>query len=285
MIISASRRTDIPAFYAKWLLQRLAAGYVEVRNPFNAKQVRRVSLAVEDVDAIVFWTRNPAPLLRHLDKLQAYQHVWLMTITGMARELEPAAPKLETAIDMFQRLCDCVGAERLIWRFDPIFISSLSSEADCLQRFAYLAERLSTSRVIISFADIYGKVPRNMKRLLGTEVSFSDLHQEPERIAKLAQALKSIAARHDMQIQSCAQHIPGIESGACIDGDWLRRVFDLSRPMRKDSGQRAACACVKSIDIGAYNTCGHACVYCYATEQTPANRAYWRSQPAGAALR
>jgi hypothetical protein len=276
MIISASRRTDIAAFYPDWFMRRLRAGLVQVRNPFNPKQIRTVSLRPQDVDALVLWTRNPAPLLPYARELEALRPVWLMTITAMPRALEPAVPKLAQALKLFRRLQKSVGTARVVWRFDPIFITDLSPPEECLARFERLATVLETPRVIVSFADIYAKVPRNIARL---KPSWRFYEIDPAQQQALATELARIAAANGIQIQSCCEeNLDAIPAGACIDGAWLNRVFDMRLEIKKDRHQRPACRCLPSVDIGAYNTCGHACVYCYATEQTPVNQNRWREQ-------
>lgn len=271
-IISASRRTDIPAFYADWFAARLRAGFVLVRNPFNAHSYRRVSLAPADVAAIVLWTRNPAPLLAHLPLLDSlglayYVHI---TITGLGRPVERAVPDLATAIDSFRQLSQKLGPERVIWRFDPILLGAGPLELAAHQRrFAHIAQALHghTTRVVISFADFYRKTRRNLAAL--AELAPRDILAEPAALAELAGFMARVAAEHGMRLQSCAEAVDlsawGIGHGKCIDDSLLHALFGGNGPMARDRGQRGACGCVKSIDIGAYDTCLHGCAYCYAT--------------------
>lgn len=271
MIISASRRTDIPAFYAEWFANRLKAGSVEVRNPFNPHQVRRVSLARADVDAIVFWTRNPANLLPYLPLLDAQGHAYYfqVTITGYPRALERSVPGMPAAVDAFCALSDRIGPERVVWRYDPILLSNLTDAAEHKRLFDTIATRLRgrTRRVVISFADFYRKTARNLRAVEGLE--WHDIAASPDAMADLAAHMAAVAAENGLEIQTCAEAHDlsrfGITHGKCIDDGLLRSVFGINVNTRKDKGQRAECGCVQSVDIGAYNTCLHGCAYCYAT--------------------
>lgn len=272
MIISASRRTDIPAFYADWFMNRIRAGFVLVRNPFNANQLRHVSLQVEDVKAIVFWTRNPQNLLPHLVELDArgYRYYFQYTITGYPRVLEHAAPDRDQACRTFVELSERIGAERVLWRYDPILLCNLVDLNNHRQGFEAIASRLRgrTRRVTISFAEIYRKTARNLGRIAG--LTYSDITRDPEQLSNLAGELSRIAARHGMELRSCATAIDltdvGVNPGSCIDGRRIETEFGILSFQQKDKGQRPRCSCIKSIDIGQYNTCLHGCVYCYATD-------------------
>ena len=270
MIISASRRTDIPAFYAKWWMERVRAGFLLTRNPYNAQQIRRVSLLPADVDLIVFWTRQPQPLLRYLSELDelGYRYYFHVTITGYPSWLESATPPVAQAVASFQQLARTLGPERVIWRYDPILLCNGLSIADHLRRFERLATQLagSTQRVVISLADLYPRVLRELQKIAGLE-----LHPplQPDELAHLACGLVQIARRHGMTLFSCAETLPleqwGIARGKCIDEVLIQTLFGFSLPGRKDSGQREACLCIKSMDIGSYQSCLHGCHYCYAT--------------------
>lgn len=271
MIISASRRTDIPAFYAEWFANRLKAGFLLVRNPFNAHQVKRVSLARRDVEAIVFWTRNPEKLMPHLPLLDSMGHAYYFqyTITGYPRAVERSVPRPQAAIETFRRLSDLIGPERVIWRYDPILLSNLMDVAEHKRLFEKIARQLAgkTRRVTISFADFYKKTERNLKAVDG--LHWEDLVTNPPAQAELAHFMAAVAAENGMEIQTCSEKQDlaefGIAHGKCIDDGLLRSVFGITLSGEKDKGQREECGCIKSVDIGAYNTCLHGCAYCYAT--------------------
>jgi DNA repair photolyase len=272
MIVSASRRTDIPAFYSEWLARRLRAGYVDVANPFNPRQHRRVDLRPESVDAIVFWTRNARPLLKYLPEIDrtGYRYYFLYTITGYPKELEENLPPLQSAVETFKRLSDTIGLDQVVWRYDPIIISSISGPDYHRRNFEKIAATLSghTGRVIVSFLDMYRKVERRLRKISENHgVDFPNL--ESQQITDLSNDLKKIAESNDLDTQSCAENTDlsasEIRPGKCIDNDLMNLSFNLNLPYRKDPHQRKACLCTASADIGAYETCGYRCVYCYAT--------------------
>lgn len=274
MIISASRRTDIPAFYATWFMHRVRAGFCTAPNPFNANQIRYVSLRPEDVDAIVFWTRNPRPLLPALDELDArgYCYYFQFTILDNPRQLDPHTPPVAAAVATFRRLADRIGPERVIWRYDPIVLSSITDARFHQERYAWIAAQLRgyTTRSVISVVDDYRKAARRLQTLATQGVVFPK--QPPETLPEFAEVMRTLVAaaqQNDMEIMSCAEEIDltgyGVQPGKCIDDELLARIFGLQLGLRKDPGQRAACGCVVSCDIGMYDSCLFGCQYCYAT--------------------
>lgn len=269
MIISVSRRTDIPAFYTPWFLNRIKAGFTLVRNPFNQK-VTWVSLAPQDVDAFVFWTRDASMLLPHLDLLQAYPYYFHYTITGYPRQLEHRVPHPYKAIATFQALSDRIGAQHIIWRYDPIMLSNLVSYDEHLRIFRKIASHLAgkTEQVIVSVMDLYRKTRHNLLEVEG--LHYEDLHRQPPLRDQLLCALADIAREYHITLTLCAEEgvSPqlGIPTSRCIDDTYLNRLFGLQLAIPKDTGQRNCCGCVKSLDIGEYHTCLHQCTYCYATD-------------------
>ncbi|MDH7602876.1 MAG: DUF1848 domain-containing protein [Armatimonadota bacterium] len=273
MIVSASRRTDIPAFYADWFMNRVQVGYCCVPNPFNPSQVMRVSLKPQDVDVIVFWTRNPLPLVNRLAELDAlgYRYYFLFTLTGYPRILEPRAPSPEEAIHAFHVLAQAVGAERVIWRYDPIIVSSLTPFEYHTTNFERLCAALegSTRRVIISLMDDYKSVAVRLNRLRAQGFSYT-AHPETERgFSEMIRSMVTSARNHGIEPVSCAEEVDltalGVNLGKCIDDELIGRLFGIEVTHQKDPGQRDTCRCVISKDIGVYDTCQHGCVYCYAT--------------------
>ncbi len=271
MIISASRRTDIPAFYAPWFMQRIRAGEVAVRNPFNARQVRRISLTPDSVQAIVFWTRNPLPLMAGLQELDAagYRYYFQFTLTGYGPPLERASPAVPQALAAFARLSERLGPERIVWRYDPLLLSSRLSEQEQLARFAALAKQLQglTDSVVISLLDPYARAARRLAGLPEGDRPWKPEVGDPA-LGALVRQLLAIAERRGMRVQSCAEPELGrwgVEPGSCIDAQRLQALGAGPLRARKDAGQRQGCTCIPSVDIGAYNTCLHGCVYCYAT--------------------
>jgi len=273
MIISASRRTDIPAFYSDWLLRRLREQYCVVKNPFNPRQATRISLAPADVEAIAFWTRDARPLLPHLPELDAcgYRYFFLYTLTGYPRAFEPHTPAVSDAVETMRRLAEMIGPARVIWRYDPLLFSALTPLAYHLEQFARLAGALqgTVQRVVISLMDYYRGVGARFACLEAQGITMQVLSPESAEFAKLMRGLSACAQAHEMEIVSCAEPIDlqpfGIATGKCLDDGYLHRVFNINVAPKKDPNQRPACGCVVSKDIGMYGSCLHGCVYCYAT--------------------
>jgi len=273
MIISCSRRTDIPAAYSRWLLQRLAAGYCVVPNPANPNQVTRVSLKPEDVDVIVFWSKNPAPLIPHLAGLdaQGYRYYFQFTLNGYDRMIEPNVPDLEAGIEAFRTLSRLIGSNRVIWRYDPIILSRKTDVNYHIERFSLISRALAgcTRRVVVSIVDPYRRTERGFRILdrNGYEVQ-RDLSRS-EALGALISRLAQIARQSAFEIQSCAEEIDlrpsGVQPGKCIDDALIERAFGLRVSGSKDPSQRPLCGCVKSRDIGMYDSCPEGCRYCYAT--------------------
>jgi hypothetical protein len=263
MVISASRRTDIPAFYSQWFYNRLKEGFVLVQNPMNPKMISRISLTPGIIDCIVFWTRNPKELMKRLDELDEYHYYFLFTITAYGRDLEWRSPSKNEAIDTFIELSRKIGKEKVIWRYDPILLSDKIDDEFHVRNFGYIAERLHsyTERCIISFLDMYKKCERNLKGFHIKNLDANDMI----RVAKL---LHRTAERYGIKIVTCAEEIDftdiGISPGACIDGRLISRICGHPLDSKKDKNQRKTCRCMESVDIGAYNSCSHICLYCYA---------------------
>jgi len=278
MIISASRRCDIPRFHFDWFLRRLEAGFVDVTNPFNAAQVRRVSLKPEDVQFTVFWTRDPRSLLAEAERLDRYPFYTMITMTGYPEILEPNVPPPEEIIQAMKAMAEKWGRKRVIWRYDPIFFSGITDTAFHRRNFAELAARLSGSveRVIISVYDEYAGAKRRLSALEKDGLTvFPHSSQDgrlPPELKELAAELARIAATAGMETRSCAEAGDlsglGIKPGACIDGGLINELLGredfLSQTGSKDKNQRRNCRCVSSVDVGSYGSCRAGCVYCYA---------------------
>jgi len=266
MIISASRRTDIPAYYSEWFFNRLKEKFVRVRNPFN-RQVSEINLSVELVDCIVFWSKNPKPMI---DKLQSnstplkdYCYYFQFTLNPYEPDVEARLPPKTEIIDTFKRLSDIIGPQKVIWRYDPILVNSKYSMAYHIDEFGKLAGSLNghTEKVTFSFIDFYKKIAENIKLLEVTEISI----EEKNVIAK---NFSEIARNNNLSIDTCAEEIDlsgyGIAHGRCIDDRLISKITGRDLLVEKDKNQRRECGCVKSTDIGEYNSCSNGCVYCYA---------------------
>lgn len=264
MILSVSRRTDIPAFYAEWFFQRIREGFLYVRNPMNPRQVSRIGLSPEVVDCIIFWSKNPAPMLERLDELREYPFYFQFTLTGYGRDIEPGLPdKRKEVIGTFQTLSEKVGKERVVWRYDPILVNGRYTIEYHLKAFEEIAGCLKgyTEKVVISFVDFYAKTLRNTKDLYIKSLSREEMREIAEEMAQIAKSCGLV-------IETCAEQINlqdvGIRHGSCIDKKRIKKIAGCSLSVEKDKNQREACGCCESIDVGAYNTCRNGCRYCYA---------------------
>lgn len=273
VIISASRRTDIPAFYAQWFMERVKAGFCMVANPFNRKQVSPVSLRPEDVDVIVFWTKNAEPMLPYLQELnkRGYQYFWHYTINGYPQVLEPRVPAPAKSGEIVRSIADMIGKEKLIWRFDPVMISNLTPPAKIIEQFGSICETVYpfVSHVVISIVDHYRKAVQQFRDLAQKGIHIEDDNEKPGKVMlELIRQLNEIASQFGLSMVSCAEPYDlsgqGVKPGKCIDATYLQRVFGLSVAVAKDPGQRKACGCLPGKDIGVYDTCRHGCAYCYA---------------------
>ena len=263
MIVSASRRTDIPAFYFDWFCERLRDGYVDVVNPFNRKQVSRISLKPEAVDCIVFWTKDPAPMLGELDKLSSYSYYVQISITPYGKDIEANLRPKANIIKTVQELSRRLGRDRVVWRYDPILLNEAYPIGFHLEWFKDTLEKLApyVERCIISFIDLYAKARKNTQGLNLHELSEAEMNE-------LAAGLSQIANGSGVTLQTCSEEIEldryGIGHGACIDGSLVERITGKPVKAGKAKSQRPLCNCVESFDIGAYDTCIHGCRYCYA---------------------
>lgn len=264
MILSVSRRTDIPAFYSEWFMNRLKDGSVMVRNPMNYHQVSKVDISPSVIDCIVFWTKNAAPLLPYLDSISsAYPFYFQYTLNAYRGDIEPGLQALDSRISVFQSVSEKIGSKRMIWRYDPILLSDKYSLDWHVERFSYISEKLKgyTNECVFSFIDLYEKVKVNIKGLNIRECSSDEVDQ-------IASAFSNIAKEKGLRLRTCAEAVDlqkyGISHGCCIDGNLISEITGWNMSAKKDPNQRQECGCLESIDIGQYNTCRHGCKYCYA---------------------
>ncbi len=292
MIISASRRTDIPAFFGTWLMNRIQAGYCLVPNPMNAHQVARVSLLPRDVDAFVFWTKNPSPFLEHLPTLDrlGFRYYFQFTVNDYDRSLESMVPALDQRLDVFARLVNHVGPARVIWRYDPIIISTRTPYDFHEKRFRSIAEKLRgcTKTAVVSIVDFYRKTDTRLKRLEQSGWRFDHSADGKPEMMELLRSFKSIADSNGLEIRTCAEAgtaVAGIKPGRCVDVELIYSVWGARLPGKKDTGQRGECGCAVSKDIGMPDTCMHHCTYCYATRNAElAEKRFEAHDPRGETL-
>ena len=266
MIISASRRTDIPAFYSKWFMNRIKEGYVMVRNPINKKLVTKVSLNPNLIECIIFWTKNAKPMFQYLDYLsKKYMYYFQYTLNAYGNDLEKNVESLENRINTFKELSRKIGSDRVIWRYDPIVITTKYTINWHIEIFEKLCHELNkyTKTCVFSFVDIYEK---NIKQLS----SHALYKMNEDDMMKLAFKLKEIALKYNISLKTCSEDIElgefGISHSCCIDPSLIEKLIDDKLIVKKDSNQRKSCGCIESIDIGEYDTCFHGCIYCYANK-------------------
>ena len=289
MIVSASYRTDIPAFYGDWFLRRLAEGVCRTVNPYSG-QVTQLRLDRDHVDGIVFWTRNAAPFLAGLEQLAAAGTPFAVqyTLTGYPRPLERSVAPLEASLETMRRIARRHGPRALVWRYDPVMLTSLTPPEWHRETFARLTRALadSTDEVVLSFVQVYAKTKANSDR---AAERFGFTWWDPAREEKraLLQDLAAIARDAGLTASLCAQPEllgPGLGEARCIDA---ARLSDLAgRTITAETkGNRPGCRCARSRDLGAYDTCPHGCVYCYAVRRPEtAKHRYRAHDPAGAFL-
>lgn len=263
MIISVSRRTDIPAFYSNWFFNRLKEGEVFIRNPFNKNQISKVILDKNMVDIFVFWTKDPLNMIKRLDELEGYNYYFQFTLNSYRNDIERNLRPKNEIIKTFIQLSKRIGKERVIWRYDPIFLNNYYTKEYHYKWFEEIAKRLQgyTEKVVISFIDIYKETKKNFQLLKLYEITEKDM-------IEIAKRLVEIGKKYNIQIESCGENIDlqqvGVSKGACIDCKLISKLTGISEKIYRKDNMRESCKCVKSIDIGEYNSCNHNCVYCYA---------------------
>ena len=230
----------------------------------NAHQLSKILLTPDVVDCIIFWTKNPVPMIPKLDELKGYVYYFQFTLTGYGKDMEPNLPdKKSKLIPAFKQLSDKIGSERVIWRYDPIAFNEKYTPEYHIRAYSHIAEELKgyTKKSVISFVDMYQKIQKNMKEMNINEAS-------DETMYSFAEKLYDIAQTNEMVLATCAEKLDlasiGIEHNACIDGKLIERLCGGTLKAKKDLSQRPECQCIESRDIGSYNTCSHGCRYCYA---------------------
>ena len=271
MIISASYRSDIPAFYGDWFLKRLEAGFCRVVNPYGG-QVHEIALTPEAVAGFVFWTRNPGPFRAALRDVarRGFPFTVQITATGYPRALEASVLAPERIVALVEEIHAQYGPRAAVWRYDPVLITSVTPPDWHRRNFTTLARAFAgkVDEVVFSCAQIYAKTRRNLNRAAQShDFTWSDPTDETKRV--LLAELAAIAREQGLKPTLCAQPdllSPGLEPARCIDGERLSDIAGQAISAR-DKGNRPGCLCAESRDIGAYDTCPHGCVYCYAVRR------------------
>jgi DNA repair photolyase len=298
--ISASRSTDIPAFYSDWLINRIKEGYVKWKNPFNGVPLY---VSFEKVRLFVFWSKNYRPMLKHINFLDdnGYNYYFQFTLNDYdAEKLEPNVPNVQARIETFQKLSERVGKEKVIWRFDPLILTEKTGIEELLKKTENVGNQLKdyTDKLVFSFADIklYNKVQNNLRK---NSIPYQEFNERT--MNEFAAGLKCLNENWQFELATCAEKIVhktegenweikySIKPNKCVDDDLMIKLFSNDKILmdflgvkitppdmfnlngdvekkrnNKDSGQRQFCGCIMSKDIGEYNTCPHLCEYCYA---------------------
>lgn len=264
MIINTGSRTDIPAFFHKWFLKRIEEGFVCTRNPYN-DDIYRYPLDSKIIDCLCFCTKNPKPLLNDIDKLDDFRQFWFVTITPYGRDVEVNVPNYKHVMNTFKRLSEELGAGKVSWRYDPIFISEKYSLEYHFDKFEEMASELHTytKDCTISFIDLYQKVLKNFPE--AREVT------RPERLA-IGEKFAKIAGEYDLQMKTCVEGTLldrfGFDSSGCMTQSVIENAIGKNLNIPKGKYRIRECDCIFGRDIGAYNTCLHGCRYCYANYST-----------------
>lgn len=262
MIINTGQRTDIPAFYSKWFMNRIREGFVLVRNPFYPELVTKYRLDPEVVDVIGFCTKNPRPMLPYLDELKPFGQFWYVSITGFEKDLEPNVPPIDQVIEDFKYLSQKVGKQAMGWRYTPIIVNEKYTVERHIKTFEHIAKELSgyTTLAVFCFVDLYDKLKKNHPEI-------QDCSDE-EKIT-LAKAFLEIAKKYNLDLRLCSKEkwlaSYGIDTLGCMRiEDYERSISSPLEIKKKMEARKGYCACYLSNDIGSYNSCLHLCTYCYA---------------------
>ena len=262
MIINTGQRTDIPAFYSKWFINRIKEGYVLVRNPYYPKNVTKFILNPDVVDVIGFCTKNPRPMFNYLDLIKEYGQFWYISITGFERDLEPNLPPIDQVIEDFKYLSNKIGKNAIAWRYTPIIINDKYTKERHIKTFEYIAKSLSgyTNLVTYGFVDIYPKLEKNHPEIKDTD---------DETKIEITKEFLKIAKKYNMNLRLCSKEKWLEQYGVDIKG--CMRLEDYENSINKNlnikkrmDARKGYCACLLSNDIGMYNSCPHLCTYCYA---------------------
>lgn len=261
MILNTGSRTDIPAFYGDWFYNRVREGFALARNPYYPNQVTKYLLDPEVIDVLVFCTKNPLPMLDRISELSAFDMFWFVTITPYGTEIEPLAPPKGQVIKTFQRLSEQIGKERVSWRYDPVFITDSYTVDFHIKQFRQMAKALSgyTGQCVVSFIDLYEKTRHNFRGIRSVTM---------EERKTLIDAFSKIAKENRLQIHLCCEDAAyvreNVDADGCMSKAVLEKALGFKLDVPKKKAARSGCDCLLGADIGAYNTCPHGCLYCYA---------------------
>ena len=261
MILNTGSRTDIPAYYSEWFYNRIKEGYVYTRNPYNPKLIHSYQLNPSVVDILVFCTKNPEPMMKRLDEISYFKQFWGITLTAYGKDIEPNVLNKHRVIECIKILSDRFGSKSVEWRYDPIFLSDKYTKEVHLRSFEHIAKELSGSitTCVVSFIDLYQKTLKNFPSV--KEVNLEDQ-------IELIKAFVEIGTKYNIRIKTCLENKIlenyGVDTSGCLTQSVLEKALNQRLNVPKQTQAREGCECLLGNDIGAYNSCGHGCVYCYA---------------------
>ena len=273
MILNTGLRTDIPGFFSEWFYKRIDEGFVYARSPYAKNMVYSYKLDPELIDCIIFCTKNPKPMFNKLEKLDKFNQYWHITITPYEKEVEPNVPTVDDVLESFKFLSDKLGKEKVILRYDPIFINEKYTLEKHIESFEYIISALSdyTTEAIISFIDLYEKTKRNFPS--ANEVT----HEERLKIAnevtheerlRIGEEFAKIGKKWNIKIKTCVEGSEldkfGLDSSGCMTKEVIEMAIGKNLDIPKQKARNGECYCLLNNDIGAYNSCNHGCLYCYA---------------------
>ncbi len=268
MIISASRRTDIPAFHSDWFINRLKEGFCIVRHSVRSNKLHKVPLRPEIVDCIAFRTKNPAPMMDRLHSLEDYKYFFNITMNPYGREMETNVPRLQDRVEIFKELSARIGPLRMVWRYDPVMLSAKYDMDFHRRAFTYLCGELKgrAYKCMIGFIIHHPFVAKRIDPL-------SVERRTVEGIRRIGEMFAGIAKNYGVPLETCAEAVDldefGIRHGACLERRQIEQICGYPFVKVKERYLRPNCNCMESVDIGHYSTCDNGCVYCYATPEAP----------------
>ena len=265
MIVNVGGRTDIVNYYSKWLINRLKEGYAYSRNPLFTNNVSKISLKPEDIDCLMFCSKNYKPILKYMKKInEKYRIICHYTITAYGKDVEPNVPGIDSSIDTLIELSKIIGKEKVLWRYDPILLTNKYTIEKHIETFNYMAQKIApyVQRCIFSFVEMYKKLGYNMPEIIPFTI-------EDKQI--IAKEIGKIAKKYNLYIQTCGTDENyeefGIHLSGCATKEILEKANNVKYKNIKPKGMRKGCHCIPSRDIGAYDTCLNGCKYCYANKR------------------
>lgn len=274
MIVNVGGRTDIANYYSEWLRNRIKEGFAYSRNPLFPNNVSKVSLKPEDVDCLMFCSKNYQPILPYMKEIsETYRVICHYTITAYGTDVEPNVPDIETSIQILMELSKIVGKEKVLWRYDPILLTQKYTVQKHLETFEKMAKQIApyVERCIFSFVEMYKKHEVNFPELIPFTEEDKDL---------IAEGIGRIAMKYGFILQTCGPEENyagyGINTSGCVTLDILGKANNLEFRNLKHKGFRKGCHCMESRDIGALNSCPNGCKYCYANKNAELPRENFR---------